>query len=76
MQDKKINFYRDFGTLSNDSVTTDIYQSKIKEQRKRKNKGICGICIHNKKKKCEVYEDIPISKMRTHCYDFIKKQEK
>ena len=31
---KKVNYYRDFGTLSDDSVVTDIYNKKFKNEEK------------------------------------------
>lgn len=32
----KFNFYRDFGSLSNDSVVTDFYKKRIPVKRKKK----------------------------------------
>lgn len=32
----KIDFYRNFGSLSNDSVVTDIYKKRIKASRRKK----------------------------------------
>lgn len=34
----KIEFYRSFGSLSNDIVVTDIYKKRIKANKKRKNR--------------------------------------
>ena len=32
----KIEFYRNYGDLSNDSVVTDIYKKRINDSRKRR----------------------------------------
>ena len=36
MEKDKIEFYRNFGSLSNDSVVTDIYKKRIQASRRRK----------------------------------------
>ena len=37
MEEKdKIEFYRNFGSLSNDSVVTDIYKKRIRANKRRK----------------------------------------
>lgn len=44
---KENNFYRNFGSLSNDSVVTDIYNKRI-NNKKRKYKTIAKKCITRK----------------------------
>lgn len=44
---KENNFYRNFGSLSNDSVVTDIYNKKI-NNKKGKYKTIAKKCITRK----------------------------
>lgn len=55
----KIEYFRDFGDLSNDSVVTDLYKKRYKKQQKRNSisrgkKVVCRMATDEEKKKYNI----------------------
>ena len=55
----KIEYFRDFGDLSNDSVVTDLYKKRYRKQQKRKSiakgkKVVCRMATDEEKKKYHI----------------------
>ena len=55
----KIEYFRNFGDLSNDSVVTDLYKKKYRKQQKRKSfsrgkKVVCRMATEEEKKKYNI----------------------